>query len=129
MLYMKVRIYMPIESYIQIGVSLYEASITCDWEVAEAIFDKNRELKLETCSITENGETPLHVAVSSKGHKHAELFVKKLVERMQTANFELKNKSYNTALYLAAAAGNIKAVKIMVEKKKVLLTIAVVTER
>ncbi|KAJ0771834.1 putative ankyrin repeat-containing domain-containing protein [Helianthus annuus] len=43
---------------------------------------------------------------------------------MQTADLELENKSYNTALYLAAAAGNIKAVKIMVEKNKALLTIA-----
>ncbi|KAF5799449.1 putative ankyrin repeat-containing domain-containing protein [Helianthus annuus] len=43
---------------------------------------------------------------------------------MQTADLELQNKSYNTALYLAAAAGNIKAVKIMVEKNMALLTIA-----
>ncbi|KAJ0729656.1 putative ankyrin repeat-containing domain-containing protein [Helianthus annuus] len=43
---------------------------------------------------------------------------------MQTADLELQNKSYNTTLYLAAAAGNIKAVKIMVEKNKALLTIA-----
>ncbi|KAJ0550891.1 putative ankyrin repeat-containing domain, PGG domain, ankyrin repeat-containing domain superfamily [Helianthus annuus] len=50
--------------------------------------------------------------------------VKKLVERMQTTDLELQNKSYNTALYLAAAAGNIKAIKIMVEKNKALLTIA-----
>ncbi|KAI3794304.1 hypothetical protein L1987_36933 [Smallanthus sonchifolius] len=81
-------------------------------------------MKLETYSITENGETALHVAASAKGPKHVEEFVKNLVDKMRKDDWELQNNNHNTALYLAAAAGNIKAIKIMVGKNKALLTIA-----
>ncbi|KAJ0502208.1 putative ankyrin repeat-containing domain, PGG domain, ankyrin repeat-containing domain superfamily [Helianthus annuus] len=79
---------------------------------------------LEKYSITENGETPLHVAASAKGPKDVEKFVKNLVGKMQNEDLELQNKNHNTALYLAVVAGNIKTVKIMVEKNKNLLKIA-----
>ncbi|KAI3798807.1 hypothetical protein L1987_34086 [Smallanthus sonchifolius] len=114
----------PRENYLKIGVPLYEASIKCDWKAAKAIFDEYTEMKLETCSITENGETALHVAASAKGPKHVEEFVKNLVDKMHKDDLELQNNNHNTALYLAAAAGNIKAIKIMVGKNKALLTIA-----
>ena len=42
---------------------------------------------------------------------------------MEKKDLELVNKNHNTALYLAAAAGNIETVKIMVEKNPALLTI------
>ncbi|KAD7479089.1 hypothetical protein E3N88_02225 [Mikania micrantha] len=118
----------PREDYLKIGVPLYEASIKCDWEAAKKIIDNNSdkypEMKLVRCSITENGETALHVAASAKGHKHVEVFVKNLVDKMEKGDLELQNNNHNTALYLAAAAGNIKAVKIMVEENGDLLTIA-----
>ncbi|KAJ0735121.1 putative ankyrin repeat-containing domain-containing protein [Helianthus annuus] len=112
------------EQYLKIGVPLYEASIKCDWKAAKDIFDKYSEMGLEKYSITENGETPLHVAASAKGPKDVEKFVKNLVGKMQNEDLELQNKNHNTALYLAVVAGNIKTVKIMVEKNKNLLKIA-----
>ncbi|MFS8010286.1 putative ankyrin repeat-containing domain-containing protein [Helianthus anomalus] len=112
------------EQYLKIGVPLYEASIKCDWKAADAIFKKYPHMELVRCSITENGETALHVAASAKGSKHVEEFVKNLVHEMGRGDLELQNNNHNTALYLAVAAGNIKAVKIMLEKNQTLLTIA-----
>ncbi|KAJ0703579.1 putative ankyrin repeat-containing domain, PGG domain, ankyrin repeat-containing domain superfamily [Helianthus annuus] len=110
------------EEYLKIGVPLYEASIKCNWKAAEAILDKRRELV--GYSITENGETPLHVAASAKGDpKRVEEFVKNLVGMMTQKQLELQNKNYNTALYLAAAAGNVETAKIMVKENRKLLTI------
>ncbi|PWA33891.1 ankyrin repeat-containing domain, PGG domain protein [Artemisia annua] len=107
--------------YLKIGVPLYEASIKCDWEDAYAILIKNPELV--KYSITENGETALHIAASAKGPKHVKQFVKNLVDLMSKEDLEIVNKNHNTALYLAAAAGNVETVKIMVEKNKTLVTI------
>ncbi|KAI7738340.1 hypothetical protein M8C21_008403, partial [Ambrosia artemisiifolia] len=42
---------------------------------------------------------------------------------MKVEDLELENESFNTALYLAAAAGNVEAVKILVKKNKKLLAI------
>ncbi|KAI7738370.1 LOW QUALITY PROTEIN: hypothetical protein M8C21_008433, partial [Ambrosia artemisiifolia] len=50
------------ENYLKTGVPLYEASIRCDWVAAKAILDEKQDL----VSITENGETALHVAASAK---------------------------------------------------------------
>ncbi|PWA47377.1 ankyrin repeat-containing domain, PGG domain protein [Artemisia annua] len=113
----------PREDYLKIGVPLYEASIKCDWKAAKAILDKYADMKLLRYSITENAETALHVAASAKGPKHVEDFVKNLVELMEKEDLALENKNCNTALYLAAAAGNIKTVKIMMEKNRTLLAI------
>ncbi|KAM0064911.1 putative ankyrin repeat-containing domain-containing protein [Helianthus debilis subsp. tardiflorus] len=114
----------PRDDYLQIGVPLYEASIKCDWKAAKAIFDRYNEMNLERYSITENGETALHVAASAKNPKDVEKFVKNLVGMMQDEDLELQNENHNTALYLAAVAGNIEAVKIMFERNKALLSIA-----
>ncbi|KAM0064909.1 putative ankyrin repeat-containing domain-containing protein [Helianthus debilis subsp. tardiflorus] len=81
-------------------------------------------MNLERYSITENGETALHVAASAKNPKDVEKFVKNLVGMMQDEDLELQNENHNTALYLAAVAGNIEAVKIMFERNKALLSIA-----
>ncbi|KAK1410504.1 hypothetical protein QVD17_37041 [Tagetes erecta] len=112
----------PREDYLKIGVPLYEASIKCDWKAAKAVFDKYAQMELVRCSITENGETALHVAASAKGPKHVEEFVKNLVDMMTNDDLALQNNNHNTALYLAVAAGNIKAVKIMAERNRALLT-------
>ncbi|KAK9062082.1 hypothetical protein SSX86_019267 [Deinandra increscens subsp. villosa] len=107
------------KAYAEFGVPLYEASIRCDWKAAKAVLDKNHELV--RCSITENGETPLHVASSKKrkGEEHmVETFLRNLVGMMEKKDLELENKKHNTALYLAAVVGNLKAVMIMVEKNR-----------
>nr|XP_043632769.1 uncharacterized protein LOC122603964 isoform X2 [Erigeron canadensis] len=113
----------PRKDYLKIGVPLYEASIKCDWKAAKAILDKNEE-ELVRYSITENGETALHVAASAKvPQKKGEVFVKNLVGMMKKEDLALENESFNTALYLAAAAGNLETVKIMVEKNRDLVKI------
>nr|XP_043633443.1 uncharacterized protein LOC122604634 [Erigeron canadensis] len=109
------------DDYLKIGVPLYEASVKCDWDAAKVILKKRPELV--RFSITENGETALHVAASAKGPKHMEEFVKHLVGLMNPEDLTLENANSNTALYLAAAAGNLETVKIMVKQNKVLLTI------
>nr|GEV86946.1 putative ankyrin repeat-containing domain, PGG domain protein [Tanacetum cinerariifolium] len=107
--------------YIEFGIPLYEASIKADWRAAQEILDKKPELIRS--SITENGETALHVAASAKRTKRVVEFVKNLVDKMTKEDLELQNKSSNTALCLAAAAGNLEMVEIMVKKNPALLII------
>ncbi|GKC15922.1 ankyrin repeat-containing domain, PGG domain protein [Tanacetum coccineum] len=109
------------DKYIEFGIPLYEASINADWKAAKEILDKKPDLIRS--SITENGETALHVAASAKRTKQVAEFVQNLVDMMQKADLELQNKSYNTALCLAAAAGNLEMVDIMLQKNKALLSI------
>ncbi|GJU80213.1 ankyrin repeat-containing domain, PGG domain protein [Tanacetum coccineum] len=111
----------PKREYLRIGVPLYGASIKCDWEAAKYILDKKPELV--RFSITKNAETALHIAAPAKGPKHVEQFVKNLVGMMTKEDLEFVNKTHNTALFLAAAAGNLETVKIMVKKNKALLII------
>ncbi|KAI7742137.1 hypothetical protein M8C21_032182, partial [Ambrosia artemisiifolia] len=114
----------PRDKYLRIGVPLYEASVRCDWNAAKAIFDKYPQMELVKCSITENNETALHVAASLKrSNKQVGNFVQNLVALMTEDDLELENSDGDTALLLAAAAGNIQAVKIMVNRNSALLTI------
>ncbi|GJT13612.1 ankyrin repeat-containing domain, PGG domain protein [Tanacetum coccineum] len=113
----------PRKDYLRIGVPLYEAAIKCDWKAAEDIFEKNKELELVRYSITENGETALHIAASAKVPGKVNDFVKNLVSLMTEDDLALENANYNTALYLAAAAGNINTVKIMLDTYPKLLEI------
>ena len=105
--------------YIEFGIPLYEASINADWKAAKEILRKKQDLIRS--SITENGETALHVAASAKRTKQAAEFVQNLVNMMELGDLELQNKSCNTALCLAAAADNLEMVEIIVEKNKALL--------
>ncbi|XP_023765661.1 protein ACCELERATED CELL DEATH 6 isoform X1 [Lactuca sativa] len=109
------------EEYLHIGVPLYEASIKGDWKAAEAILETRPELVRS--AITENFETPLHIAASARSTKSVEEFVKNLVTKMEAKDLELQNKSSNTALSLAATAGNVETAKIMVKKNKAVLEI------
>ncbi|KAK1432570.1 hypothetical protein QVD17_09467 [Tagetes erecta] len=109
------------EDYIEFGIPLYEAAIIGDWKAAEAIFLQKPELV--RCSITENGETALHIAASAKKSKRMQDFVKNLVGKMEKPDLELQNKSFNTALCLAAAAGNVEMVDILLTKNPALLII------
>ncbi|KAL4579276.1 hypothetical protein LXL04_015414 [Taraxacum kok-saghyz] len=109
------------EEYLKIGVPLYEASIKGDWKAAESILEKRPELV--AYAITENFETPLHIAASAQSTKPVEEFVKNLVNKMEKKDLELQNLSHNTALSLAATAGNVETAKIMVKKNKAVLEI------
>ncbi|PWA62160.1 Ankyrin repeat-containing protein [Artemisia annua] len=109
------------ENYIELGVPLYQASMNGDWKAAKLIFDKHPNLI--RAAITENCETSLHVAASAKSTKKVEEFVRNLVKLMDTVDLQLHNKDYNTALNLAAAAGNVETAKIMVNKNKFILEI------
>ncbi|MFS8010190.1 putative ankyrin repeat-containing domain-containing protein [Helianthus anomalus] len=100
---------------------LLKAAIKSDWKVAKHLINKKPELLRS--SITSFGDTALHLAVRIKRSKHAEKFVTKLVDMMDKEDLALQNESFNTALYLAAAAGDINAVKPMVEKNRILTTI------
>ncbi|KAL7614845.1 hypothetical protein Lser_V15G07128 [Lactuca serriola] len=109
------------KEYIAIAIPLYEASIRGDWKAAKAILNKRPELV--RCSITGNNETALHVAASAKSTKQMEEFVEHLVDCMDKTDLELENNSSNTALCLAAAAGNLKMVKIMLTKNRALVSL------
>ncbi|PWA86260.1 ankyrin repeat-containing domain, PGG domain protein [Artemisia annua] len=109
------------KDYFEYGAPLYEASIHGDWKAAKAILDKKPELV--RYSLTQNGETALHVAASANRSKQVVTFVKNLVDLMENEDLELVNKNYNTALYLAAAAGNLETIEIMMAKNKILHTI------
>ncbi|KAI3784505.1 hypothetical protein L1987_43604 [Smallanthus sonchifolius] len=111
----------PREEYIKVGIPLYEASIKGDWKSAKPIIDQKPDLV--RCSITENCETALHIAASANKTKSMHDFVKNLVENMTNEDLELQNNSSNTALCLAAAAGNVEMVKILLNKNSALLQI------
>ncbi|KAI3519119.1 hypothetical protein L1887_08144 [Cichorium endivia] len=112
--------------YIEIAIPLYEASLRGDWEAANEILAKRPELV--RFSITGNNETALHVAASAKSTKQVEGFVENLMTGMTNEDLELENNSFgdpgNTALCLAAAAGNLQIVKIMVKKNRKLVAIS-----
>ncbi|KAK1427014.1 hypothetical protein QVD17_15696 [Tagetes erecta] len=106
----------PGEDFIKIGAPLYKACIECDWMAAKAILFKYPGLV--RYSITENGETALHVAAAAsvKESKYVGKFVKNLIGMMDKADLELVNDNSNTALCLAAASGNIEVVRIMLNE-------------
>ncbi|GKE85965.1 ankyrin repeat-containing protein, partial [Tanacetum coccineum] len=101
---------------------LYQASITGDWKTAKGILSRRPELVRYT--IAEGNDTALQVAASAEETKLTKHFVKNLVNMMTKEDMEIQNKNENTALCLAATAGNIKMVEIMLKKNPGLLTIA-----
>ncbi|KAI3761853.1 hypothetical protein L1987_52275 [Smallanthus sonchifolius] len=107
--------------YIKVGVPLYEAAIKGDWKAAKPILDKQPDLI--RFAVTENYDTPLHIAVSAESSKSVEEFVINLVNLMGEKDLELQNKNNDTALNLAAAAGNVRIASIMVKKNHALIQI------
>lgn len=99
----------------------------CNWEAASVILGQHQHQGLDLLgfAITENYDTALHIASSAKSSRSMEMFVEKLVNKMTKEQLELQNKSYNTALCLAAAdsAGNVNIAMTMVEKNRALLDI------
>nr|XP_043612224.1 ankyrin repeat-containing protein At5g02620-like [Erigeron canadensis] len=104
--------------YINLCVPLYKASIKGDWVAAEVILRSHKHLV--RCAITENWETPLHVAASAESNTKSTSFVQNLVNMMLENELLLKNKGGDTPLNLAAAAGNVEIAKIMVRKNSLL---------
>ena len=96
---------------------LYKYALKGKWEAAEQIL--NEDPTLLTCSITRGEDTVLHVAAGAR-HVH---FVKKLVEMMDKQDLKLKDINGNTAFSIAAAAGSIEIVDIMMKKNEYLPTI------
>ncbi|KAJ9559273.1 hypothetical protein OSB04_013887 [Centaurea solstitialis] len=102
-------------------IPLYEASITGDWKAAEGILQNNRHLI--RYSITEHCETALHIAASAQSNAQTTEFVQNIVQMMEKEDLLLQNSTGNTALCLAAAAGNVEIARIMVNLNEDLLTI------
>ena len=105
------------KNYLAICLPLYEAALKGDWQTAQRIISKCP--KVINVSITKNYETVLHI-VSSTKHAH---FVEELLKLLEPEDLDLQNKNRNTALCLAAAAGTVKIVKMMVKVEPNLLMI------
>ncbi|KAM5585444.1 hypothetical protein ABKV19_004705 [Rosa sericea] len=106
------------EEYLKTCVALYKYALKGDWEAAELILKKDRS-RLLRASISRGYETVLHVAAGTS-HIH---FVEKLVRMMEVEDLALQDVNGNTALCIAASAGSLDIVKILIEKNKSLLTI------
>ncbi|KAI3794309.1 hypothetical protein L1987_36938 [Smallanthus sonchifolius] len=92
---------------------LYKASINCNWKSARKILDQKPGLQNEI--LNEREETALHVVAAATAEpKKMRRFVTKLLGEMTDEKKKSKNKGDYTALYLAAVAGNLEFVKIMV---------------
>ncbi|MFS8021091.1 putative ankyrin repeat-containing domain-containing protein [Helianthus anomalus] len=105
------------EDYTNICIPLYTALIKGNWKSANLILSKQE--KLVRCSITENCETALHIAVSAQNTK----CVEELLKIMKKEDLELQNNHGNTVLCLAAAAGNRTLAEMLVNANKKLLKI------
>ncbi|KAK9938933.1 hypothetical protein M0R45_015644 [Rubus argutus] len=103
--------------YHEICVPLYKHALKGDWEAAERILVKDR--KLLNASISRGWDTVLHVAAGAR-HFH---FVEKLVEMMDKEHLALQDKNGNTALCIAAAAGSLDIVRLLIQENNSLLTI------
>lgn len=105
------------EDFYEICVPLYKAATIGDQKSAKVIFDKCT--KWVRLSITESYETVLHIAVLGKSHQ----FVEYLMGLLKKEDLELVNGNGDTALCLAAIAGNLEIAKILVKKNEGLLNI------
>ncbi|XP_023738055.1 uncharacterized protein LOC111886046 [Lactuca sativa] len=108
--------------FINICVPLSKASMKGDWKTAKSIL--NCQEHLVRYSITENCETAVHIAAAAQRNTKSINFVQHLVGKMEKADLQLQNRQGNTALCLAAAAGNVEIAKIMVKSNEDLPTIA-----
>ncbi|KAL4571291.1 hypothetical protein LXL04_018049 [Taraxacum kok-saghyz] len=99
--------------YNQICVPLYKASIKGDWKAAKLIFDSQPQVNLLDYAINENYDTVLHVVASCKSNKAVEKFARRVVIQMTRKQLELRNDNGNTALCLAATAGNLEIARII----------------
>ncbi|XP_026444213.1 uncharacterized protein LOC113344459 [Papaver somniferum] len=99
---------------------LYKAAKEGDWKKAKNFIDNNDKDGKDTAvtaRITVSNDTALHIA-AAEGHSD---FVEELVKLMTSEQLELKNFDNETALQLAAVAGNIISIKAMVGKNPALV--------
>ncbi|KAM5585449.1 ankyrin repeat-containing protein [Rosa sericea] len=106
------------EESLKTRVALYKYALKGDWGAAELILRDNSKLLLRA-SISRGYETVLHVAAGTS-HIH---FVEKLVGMMKVEDLALQDENGNTALCIAASAGSLEIVKILIKKNESLLTI------
>ncbi|KAI9178582.1 hypothetical protein LWI28_028187 [Acer negundo] len=95
-------------------LKLYGAAVKGDWGTAKSIFDKYPEDIQARISKAE--DTALHIAAAA----NRTLFVKELVNsiHMNVDYLATENKEKNTAFCLAAAAGNMELVDLMLVKNE-----------
>lgn len=99
-------------------LKLYRAALNGDWAVAKGIYDVYEGDILE--GITEAGDTALHVAALAK---HIG-FAKELVKIIKPENLAKKNeKKKCTALFFAAASGEVEIAREMMDHNKKIATI------
>ncbi|KAL7611551.1 hypothetical protein Lser_V15G05604 [Lactuca serriola] len=111
------------DDYHKICVPLYNASMEGDWKAAQDIFDKHQHLDLVGFGISQNYDTALHIAASTKRTESGKQFVNNLLSKMTNQQLQLQNMHHNTALCLAAESGNVEIAKILIQKNKALLEI------
>ncbi|KAI4332213.1 hypothetical protein L6164_017141 [Bauhinia variegata] len=98
------------EAYRKECIPLYKLALQGNWKEASRMLEKNQ--KLRTAAITEGWETILHVAAGSH-HVH---FVEELVKFMDKDELELQDYDGNTALFSAAATGNLQIAEMLINK-------------
>lgn len=98
-------------------VPLYQAALRGNWQEAKAVLDKYPDAF--KVPITEMGDTVLHIAATTKWTT----FVKELMKHMEEDDLKRKNKAKQTALYIAAASGNVTIAKELAEKRNELTLI------
>ncbi|XVF00493.1 hypothetical protein REPUB_Repub04eG0005700 [Reevesia pubescens] len=107
--------------YLSVGVPLYNASLSGDWETAKKlIYENYSDPRTILCyCITKQYETALHVAAGAR----QVAFVEELLKLMEPIDLELQDRMGNTAFCLAAAAGAVPIAKMLMEKNSDLLSI------
>ncbi|KAM4088131.1 hypothetical protein ACB094_07G047500 [Castanea mollissima] len=96
--------------YLNSCVLLYQAAFKGNWQKAKALLDIYPDIVGKP--ITEWKDTALHIAAAAN-HPN---FVKELLKLMEREDLELQNYYGQTALYFAAASGNVIIAEEMVKK-------------
>ncbi|MCD7465495.1 hypothetical protein HAX54_001424 [Datura stramonium] len=100
---------------------LYRASLSGDWEKAEAFL--KREKEASRAQINSLLQTALHVAVGVKNEK-GKHFVERLVATMDMEDLAIRDSLGDTPLHYAARFGNLDAAEILVTRNPYLPHIA-----
>ena len=93
-------------------LELHKAVLNGDWKSASKLLEDDP--KSFSAPIGTDDSPMLHIAVELGEARMG--FVEKLVKRMPSEALDLKDSDGATALFSAARAGNIKAVKLLVNK-------------
>ncbi|KAJ0017903.1 hypothetical protein Pint_11192 [Pistacia integerrima] len=102
--------------------NFYQAVLTDNWwSDPFDIFreDPQKLSKYLTVGISDNEDTPLHVAVKAGSSR----FLRKLVDLMQRDDFAIKNRNGNTAFFIAAELGMVEDAERMFKKNEELPSI------